>query len=123
SGFDFIGLDAASEKITNSQVRNRLRRSENRRRAPSGTLAARNGWLVLIDRLCLVSIEAGAQLKHFRLSSRNIINDLRKNLARFGVAGDVSLINRRFFDEATISEVRQRLSNDDVGPVRFRRRQ
>src|SRR4051812_41633187 len=42
-------------------------------------------------------------------------NDLRKNLARFGVAGDVSLINRRSFDEATISEVRQRLSNGDVG--------
>src|SRR5438552_19014739 len=71
----------------------------------------------------IVSIEAGGQLKHFRLSSRDIIKDLRKNLARFGVAGDVSLINRRFFDEATISEVRQRLSNDDVGPVRFRRRQ
>ena len=74
-------------------------------------------------RKTIVSIEAGGELKHFRLSSRNIINDLRKNLARFGVAGDVSLINRRFFDEATISEVRQRLSNDDVGPVRFRRRQ
>ena len=42
-------------------------------------------------------------------------NDLRKNLARFGVAVDVSLINRRSFDEATISEVRQRLSNGDVG--------
>jgi hypothetical protein len=54
-------------------------------------------------------------LKHFRLSSRNIINDLRKNLARFGVAGDVSLINGRSFDEATISEIRQRLSNGDVG--------
>jgi len=66
-------------------------------------------------RKTIVSIEAGGELKHFRLSSRNIINDLRKNLARFGVAGDVSLINRRFFDEATISEVRQRLSNGDVG--------
>ena len=41
--------------------------------------------------------------------------DSRQNLARFGVAGDVSLINRRSFDEATISEVRQRLSNGDVG--------
>ena len=62
----------------------------------------------------IVSIEAGGRLKHFRLSSRNIINDLRKNLARFGVAGDVGLINGRSFDEATISEVRQRLSNGDV---------
>src|SRR3989475_7297954 len=31
----------------------------------------------------LVSIEAGGSLKHFRLSSRNIIKDLKKNLARF----------------------------------------
>jgi len=81
------------------------------------------GRMIPGRRKTIVSIEAGGELKHFRLSSRNIINDLRKNLARFGVAGDVSLINRRFFDEATISEVRQRLSNDDVGPVRFRRRQ
>ena len=63
----------------------------------------------------IVSIEAGGRLKHFRLSSRNIINDLRNNLARFGVAGDVSLINGRSFDEAVISEVRQRLNLCEVG--------
>jgi predicted O-methyltransferase YrrM len=37
----------------------------------------------------IVSIEAGGRLQHFRLSSRNIIKDLRENLARFGVAGEV----------------------------------
>ena len=63
----------------------------------------------------IVSIEAGGRLKHFRLSSRNIIRDLRKNLARFGVAEDVTLINGHSFDEATISEVRHRLSRGDVG--------
>ena len=62
----------------------------------------------------IVSIEAGGQLKHFRLSSRDIIKDLRKNLARFGVAGDVTLINGRSFDEATIFEVRHRLSSGEV---------
>src|SRR5881394_1252510 len=31
----------------------------------------------------LVSIEAGGRLQHFRLSSKNIIKDLRKNLKRF----------------------------------------
>ena len=31
-------------------------------------------------------VEAGWSVKHFRLSSRNIIKDLKKNLARFGVA-------------------------------------
>src|SRR4029077_12532002 len=55
----------------------------------------------------IISIEAGGSLKHFRLSSRNIIKDLKKNLVRFGVADDVTLINGRSFDEATISEVRQ----------------
>jgi predicted O-methyltransferase YrrM len=63
----------------------------------------------------IISIEAGGQLKHFRISSRNIIKDLKKNLARFGVAEDVTLINGRSFDEATISAVRQALSSGEVG--------
>src|SRR5262249_25064267 len=63
----------------------------------------------------IVSIEAGGRAKHFRLSSRDIIKDLKKNLARFGVAQDVTLINGRSSDEAVISEVRQRLSNGEVG--------
>jgi hypothetical protein len=46
-------------------------------------------------------------VKHFRLSSRNIIKDLKKNLARFGAAEDVTLINGRSSDKAIISEVRQ----------------
>jgi len=79
------------------------------------TIAAAFGARESGTRKKIVSIEAGGQLKHFRLPSRNIINDLRKNLARFGVAEDVSLINGRSFDEATISEVRHRLSNGDVG--------
>src|ERR1700730_17318447 len=63
----------------------------------------------------IVSIEGGGKLKHFRLSSRNIVKDLKKNLARFGVADDVTLINRRSFDESTISEVRQALGSGEVG--------
>ena len=63
----------------------------------------------------IVSIEAGGRLKHFRLSSRNIIKDLKKNLARFGVADDVSLINGRSFEESTISEVRQAMGSGEVG--------
>jgi len=63
----------------------------------------------------IVSIEAGGRLKHFRLSSRNIIKDLKKNLARFGVAEGVTLITGRSFDEAIIYQVRQRLTSDDVG--------
>ncbi|HEX3420430.1 MAG TPA: class I SAM-dependent methyltransferase [Candidatus Udaeobacter sp.] len=63
----------------------------------------------------IITIEAGGSLKHFRLSSRNIIKDLKKNLARFGVVEDVNLINGRSSDEAIISEVRQRLSSREVG--------
>jgi predicted O-methyltransferase YrrM len=62
----------------------------------------------------IVSIEAGGRLKHFRLSSRNIIKDLKKNLARFGVAEEVTLFTGRSFDEAIISHVRQRLTSGDV---------
>lgn len=63
----------------------------------------------------IVSIEAGGRLKHFRLSSRNIIKDLKKNLARFGVGEEVTLITGRSFDEAIIYQVRQILSSGDVG--------
>jgi predicted O-methyltransferase YrrM len=63
----------------------------------------------------IITIEAGGSVKHFRLSSRNIIKDLKKNLARFGVVEDVNLINGRSADEAIISEVRQRLSSREVG--------
>jgi len=67
----------------------------------------------------ILSIEAGGRLQHVRLSSRNIIKDLKKNLARFGVAQDVTLINGRSFDGAIISEVRQRLSSREVGVFIF----
>jgi predicted O-methyltransferase YrrM len=63
----------------------------------------------------IITIEAGGRVKHFRLSSRNIIKDLKKNLARFGVGEDVTLINGRSSDEIIISEVRQRLSSREVG--------
>jgi predicted O-methyltransferase YrrM len=79
------------------------------------TVAAAFGARDSGTRRKIISIEAGGRLKHFRLSSRNIIQDLRKNLARFRVAQDVTLINGRSFDDATISGVRQQLSSGDVG--------
>jgi predicted O-methyltransferase YrrM len=62
-----------------------------------------------------ITIEVGGSVKHFRLSSRNIIKDLKKNLARFGVAEDVILINGRSSDEAIISEVHRCLSSREIG--------
>src|ERR1043166_3782312 len=47
----------------------------------------------------IITIEAGGSVKHFRLSRRNIIKDLKTNLSRFGVAHDVTVINGRSSDE------------------------
>ena len=79
------------------------------------TIAAAFGARDSGTRKQIVSIEAGGRLKHFRLSSGNIIKDLKKNLARFGVAADVILINGRSSDETIISEVHQHLSSGEVG--------
>jgi hypothetical protein len=40
---------------------------------------------------------------------------LKKNLSRFGVADDVTLINRRSFDAETISEVHRTIGSGEVG--------
>ncbi|HXO94399.1 MAG TPA: class I SAM-dependent methyltransferase [Candidatus Acidoferrum sp.] len=79
------------------------------------TIAATFGARDSGTRKKIITIEAGGSAKHFRLSSRNIVKDLRKNLARFGVAEDVILINGRSSDDAIISEVRHRLNSGDVG--------
>src|SRR2546429_2541462 len=79
------------------------------------TIAAAFGARESGIRKKIVSIEAGGKMKHFRLSSRNIIKDLKKNLVRFGVADDITLINGRSSDAAIISEVRQCLNKSEVG--------
>ena len=63
----------------------------------------------------IVSVEAGGRLKHFRLPSKNIIKDLKKNLSRFGVANDVTLINGRSSDQATISAVHHAVGTGELG--------
>src|SRR6266702_4733066 len=63
----------------------------------------------------IISIEIGGRLKHFRIPSRNIFKDLKKNLSRFGVLEDVTLINGSSFDAATRSAVRQILGDGEVG--------
>jgi predicted O-methyltransferase YrrM len=63
----------------------------------------------------IISIEIGGRLNHFRMSSRNIFKDLKKNLARFGVLEDITLINDSSFDAATTSAVRQILGSGEGG--------
>jgi predicted O-methyltransferase YrrM len=67
----------------------------------------------------VISIEPGGRLKHFRIPSRNIFKDLKKNLAQFGVLEDVTLINGRSFEETTTSAVRQMLGRGEVGLFMF----
>ena len=79
------------------------------------TIAAALGARESGTRKKIVTIEAGGRLKHARLPSRNIIKDLKKNLARFGVLEDVVLIEGRSSDESTKSAVRQIFGSGDVG--------
>ena len=79
------------------------------------TIAAAFGARESGGRQKIVAIEAGGQLKHFRIPSRNIFKDLKKNLARFGVLENVALINGRSFEETTKSAVRQMLGSREVG--------
>ena len=67
----------------------------------------------------IITIEAGGRLKHFRIPSRNIFIDLKKNLRRFGVSENVTLINGYSFEETTISAVRQMLGRRKVGLFTF----
>jgi predicted O-methyltransferase YrrM len=79
------------------------------------TIAAALGARESGTRKKVVTIEAGGQLKHPRLPSRNIIKDLKKNLARFGVLEDVILIEGRSAHETAKSAVRQNFGSGEVG--------
>jgi len=83
------------------------------------TIAAALGVRESNTRKKIVTIEAGGRLKHPRLPSRNIIKDLKKNLARFGVLEDVVLIEGRSAHESTKSAVRQIFGSGEVGLFMF----
>jgi len=63
----------------------------------------------------IISVEPGGRLDHFKIPSKNIFKDLKKNLARFGVLEDITLINGRSFDETTKLAVRQSFRVAEVG--------
>jgi predicted O-methyltransferase YrrM len=83
------------------------------------TIAAALGARESGTRKKIVTIEAGGNLKHPRLPSRNIIKDLKKNLARFDVLEDVTLIEGRSGHEMTKSAVRQIFGTGEVGLFMF----
>jgi four helix bundle protein len=63
----------------------------------------------------LISVEPGGSVKHKRLSTRNILRDLERNLARERVANMVTLVKGQSFKPETMSAVRQALGSDQVG--------
>ena len=63
----------------------------------------------------LIAIEPGGSVKHKRLGTRNILRDLKRNLARHHVSDMVTLVKGRSFDPETISAVHQALRSDEIG--------
>lgn len=59
----------------------------------------------------IVSIEPGGRHDHPTLPSTDILADLRKNLAKRGVADLVSVVQGYSFDETTVTTVRQKLGH------------
>ena len=63
----------------------------------------------------IISIELGGRLDKHRLATRDIVKQLTKNLAHFGVLDAVTLINGASYHEETIATVRQALGPREVG--------
>jgi predicted O-methyltransferase YrrM len=63
----------------------------------------------------IITVEPGGRLKGHRLASRNIFKDLKKNLARFGVAEEVTAINGFSYEPSTISAIREAFAPGEVG--------
>ena len=63
----------------------------------------------------LVTVEPGGAFRHPRLSSRNILKDLRKNLAREEVADLVTIVEGYSGAPASVNAVHQALAKTSVG--------
>jgi predicted O-methyltransferase YrrM len=79
------------------------------------TIAAALGVRDSGERKLLISIEPGGSVIHKRLGTRDILRDLKRNLARERVAELVTLIEGRSFDPATFSVVNETLGADKIG--------
>ena len=63
----------------------------------------------------IISIERGCCVDHPRVGTKDSFKDLRKNLKRFGVLDQVTLINGRSFDPSTIAMVRELSGPRQIG--------
>jgi hypothetical protein len=79
------------------------------------TIAAAFGVRDSGEKKKLIAIEPGGGVKHKRLGTRNILRDLKRNLAKERVTNLVTLITGQSFKPETMSAVRQALDADQVG--------
>jgi predicted O-methyltransferase YrrM len=62
-----------------------------------------------------VTIEQGGQLRGHKLGTRNILRTLKRNLARQGVAGMVTVLEGRSPEKPVIAAVQEALGSDEIG--------
>jgi predicted O-methyltransferase YrrM len=67
----------------------------------------------------IISIEPGGRVDHPRLATKDTFRDLKKNLKRFGLLDQVTLINGRSFDQNTIATVRATSGPRQIGLFLF----
>lgn len=79
------------------------------------TIAAAWGMRDSGRRRPFLSIEVGGQCEHPRLPTKNILKDLKKNLARRGVSDFVTLIEGSSRDQKVIAAVMEKLQPGTVG--------
>ena len=75
-----------------------------------GTIAAAWGVRDSGARRSIISIEAGGACEHPRLPTKNILKDLKKNLAKRGVADHVTLFEGFSQDKQVVASVNERLA-------------
>ena len=78
------------------------------------TIAAAWGTRDSGQRRAIISIEGGGSCDHPRLPTKNILKDLKKNLAKRGVADRVTLLEGYSWDKKIVAAVREQLRPGSV---------
>jgi predicted O-methyltransferase YrrM len=79
------------------------------------TIAAAYGVRDSSQPKAIITIEPGGRCDHPTLSTKNILKDLKKNLAKFGVAHRITVVEGYSWKDETIAAVRRRLQPGSVG--------
>ena len=83
------------------------------------TVAAAFGIRDVDAHKSLITIQPPGHLRHHRLATRNILRDLKRNLAKQQVAHMVTLLEGRSFEPHIIAAVHEALGRDQVGLMIF----